>query len=188
MELDDLKEKWKASNVPSSTVDIREALERKVSVLKSSGRGIRRVFYIELIVALLGFVALIMLAKQGGGFSTWVIKLMVATLVGSTPLIWRLFKAQRWANSIDFSENMRKNMTEFVRYYKTTLRIYHWSCYVVIVIVGVLMFTDENFMALGERVHTWMIVYLACVAASATPYIWFLYGRRIKAFEDFLRD
>jgi len=188
MELDDLKEKWRASAVPSSTPDIREALERKISALRTSGRGIRRVFYMELAVAALGYIVLFLMAVYMERMMSYMIKIIVVTTVGSVPVVWRLYKSQLWINSIDYGRDMRSNMLAFLRYYKTTLRIYLWSCYVVTVVLLVLMFLDHSFMALDIKIRIKVIVYMLSVAVLAMPYIWFLYGRRTSAFEAFLRD
>jgi len=189
MELDDLKEKWRASAVPSSTPDIREALERKISDLRSSGRGIRRVFYIELAVAALGYVVLLLMAIYvGERMMTYMLKIIVVTTVGSVPVIWRLYKSQLWINSIDYGQDMRSNMVAFLRYYKTTLKIYQWSCYLVIAVLLVMLYYDNDFMALDMKIRLKIIVYMLSVGVLALPYIWFLYGRRTSAIDAFLRE
>lgn len=189
MELDDLKEKWKASAVPSSTPDIREALEKKISAIRNSGRGIRRVFYIELAVAALSYVVLLLMAIYfGERMLTYMLKLIIITTIGSLPVIWRLYKSQQWINSIDYGQDMRSNMVAFLGYYRTTLKIYQWSCYLVIAITLVVLYFDHDFMALDMKVRIKIIAYMFAVGVLAVPYIWFLYGRRTSAIDAFLRE
>ena len=189
MELDDLKEKWKATGVSSSSVDFRETLEKKVSALRTSGRGIKRVFYFELALAAVTYIFMFgLIWYVGERMMTYMYTIMIITTLGSIPVIWRLYKSQQWINSMDHSQDMRSNVVSFLRYYKTTLRIYQWSCYVVIGICIAAMFLDADFMALTLKLKLSVIGYMVMVALLAPPYIRFVYGRRASAFEDFLRD
>ncbi|HZY79428.1 MAG TPA: hypothetical protein VFE50_07895 [Cyclobacteriaceae bacterium] len=188
MELDDLKEKWKTATVQSS-VDIKDVLTKKVSSIKQSGRSIRRVFYIEMAfvaVAYLGFIWLVL--AMGDSMFSYMYKLVAATGIATVPVSWRMYKSQRWINSMDYTIDMRSNMVAFLSYYKTTLRWYQWSTYIIILVILVLFFTDGDFIALPYKVKVTAVVYLVAVFLLTEPYIRMVYGKRIAVFENFLKE
>jgi len=189
MELDDLKEKWRATPDQSSTVEIRDAIEKKISALRRSGRGIRRVFMIEIMIVLVIYSGvLLMMWFMGERFMSYMYKIVIVTTIGSLPVVWRLYKAQKWINTMDYAKDIRTNMIAFLAYYKTTLRMYQWSTYVVVVILLVLMFTDADFMQLPLKLKLLIVGYMSTALLLTAPYIRLTYGRQTASFEDFLRD
>lgn len=189
MELDDLKEKWKATNIQSTSDEIRLALENRLHAVKRSGRGIRRVFMIEMIIVSAMYLGIIfMILFMGEKMLSYIYKLCAVTLIGSIPGVVRLYKSQKWINSMDYGNDMRSNMIEFTRYFKKSLDIYKWSTYIVVAILFIMMFTDTEFLALSPGFKITMSVYMVLAALFAGPYIRIIYGRKTAAFEDFLRD
>src|SRR5690242_7940603 len=140
MELDDLKEKWKTATV-QSPVEIKDVLTKKISAIESTGKGIRRTFYVEMIfVAVIysGFLWLVW--DMGNAMMTYMYKLVISTAVATVPITWRMYKSQRWINTMDYTIDVRSNMVAFLDYYKTSLRWYQWSTYIIIVVILALFF------------------------------------------------
>jgi len=189
MELDDLKEKWKSTNVQSSSDEIRLALENRVHAVRRSGRGIRRVFFIEMAIVLVMYLGVLaMMLWMGERVMSYMYKIIAVTGIGSIPPIIKLYKAQRWINSMDYSNDMRSNMIAFVEYYKSALRMYQWSTYIVVALLLILLVTDGDFMSLPMKLRLTAFGYMAFAVLLAAPYIRAVYGRKTTIFETFLRD
>lgn len=188
MELDDLKEKWKTGTFQSHS-ELKVTLEQRVSSLERSGRGIRRVFIAEMILVAIIYLAFLLLVwLMAEKVTTYMYKLVAITGIASLPIVWRMYKSQKWVTTMDYSRDIRSNMVEFLRYFKITLRLYQWSTYVIIVLILVMMFTDNDFERLQWKVKMTLVVYLFVLAALTEPYIRIVYGRRITVFEKFLND
>ncbi|MEJ0031572.1 MAG: hypothetical protein WDO15_14880 [Bacteroidota bacterium] len=138
--------------VQPSPDEIREALEKKLSSLRRSGRGIRRIFVMEVVIVLAMYVGvLLMMWFMSERFMSYMYKIVVVTAVGSLPVIWRMYKSQRWINTMDYTKDIRSNMIAFLDYYRKTLKLYQWSTYVVVAVLLILMFSDSDFH--GPFVH-----------------------------------
>ncbi len=189
MELDDLKKQWKSTNIESSGDAIRAAIEKKISRLERSGRGIRTAFWIEigfsiLLYVLFGFT----LWRFGTYMPTYMYKVVILITVTTAPIVWRLYKSQRWINSMDYSKDVRTNMVAFLQYYKRTLWMYTYGVYAVTLVSLVILFTDPTFIALSLQMKLSIIGYLLVICLIARPYVRFAYGKKISVFEDFLKD
>jgi hypothetical protein len=188
MELDDLKQQWKTATVEPSA-GMKDVLARKVSEMRSSGRGLRTVFYIEMafvVVIYTGFLWIVL--AMGSAVMSYMYKLVIATGIATAPIAWRMYKSQRWINSMDYTQDMRSNMIAFLDYYKTTLRWYQWSSYAIILVIIILFFTDNDFIRLQSGIKFTIVIYLAVIFLLTEPYIRIVYRRRLTVFEDFLKE
>jgi hypothetical protein len=192
MELDDLKAQWTrldAAVVQPSPDEVRGALEKKISSLRGSGRGIRRIFVIEVVVVLAMYVGvLLMMWFVRERFMSYMYKIVIVTAVGSLPVIWRMYKSQRWINTMDYTKDIRSNVLGFVDYYRKTLRLYQWSTYVVVAVLLILMFSDSDFMKLSFTLKAITVCYMTAAVLLTAPYIRITYGRKTSIFEEFLRE
>lgn len=192
MELDDLKAQWAqlgSTVVQPSPDEIREALEKKLSSLRRSGRGIRRIFVMEVVIVLAMYVGvLLMMWFMSERFMSYMYKIVVVTAVGSLPVIWRMYKSQRWINTMDYTKDIRSNMIAFLDYYRKTLKLYQWSTYVVVAVLLILMFSDSDFMDLSFMLKALTVCYMTAAVLLTAPYIRITYGRKTSIFEEFLRE
>jgi hypothetical protein len=189
MELDDLKKSWKSTATSQSGDVIKDAIEKKIINLERSGRGIARSFWIEMILSWAMYVVfLFMMWYYNEYVESYMYKIVVLIGVAMVPIVWRLYKSIQWANSIDYSQDVRSNVVAFLKYFKGTLWIYEWSCYLIVAITVGIMYTDQSFLSASSRVQMAIIVYVIAVALIARPYVYFLYGKKVSVFEDFLKD
>lgn len=187
MELDDLKEQWRSTTF-QSPFDLKDTLERRKAI-ERSGKGLRLAFWIEMIIIAVAYAAFILTVWfMTDRVTSYMYKLVAVTGIAMVPIAWRMYKSQRWINSMDYTKDMRSNMIEFLVYYKVTLRLYQWSTYAIIVIILILFYTDSDYGRLPGNIKTILVVYLGIVAALTEPYIRIVYGRRITVFENFLKD
>lgn len=200
MELDDLKEKWKLAEPrsagalrggePRYTPDVvKEALARKISALERSGRGIRRMFMMEMIVVIVIYLFFFLVVWVfGEKVMNFLYKLVIVTAIGSIPATWRLYKSQKWITSMDYSSDLRSNMVAFVTYFRTSIRIYKLSSYLVVAILILIMLFDHDFIRLPMTVKIITLAYMIAASLATGPYIRWAYGRRAAVFEDFLLE
>lgn len=189
MELDDLKAQWKSTPTNQSTDVIKDAIEKKISKMERSGRGIARTFWIEMIFswALYAFFLFVMWYYKEQ-VHAYMYKIVILIGVAMIPMVWRLYKAIQWANSIDYSQDVRSNVVVFLKYFKRTLLIYEWGCYLIVLITIAIVYTDPSFLSASSRVRSIITLYVIVVAVFARPYVYFIYGKKVRAFEDFLKD
>lgn len=188
MELDDLKEKWKTA-IFQSPFELKDTLERRITALESSGRGLRRTFIIEMSIVAIVYAAFILLVWfMADKVMTYMCKMVFITAAATVPIAWRMYKSQKWANSMDYTQDVRSNMVAFLRYYKITLRLYQWSSYIILVVLLLMMFTDNDFVRLPYNVKLTVVIYTGAVFILTEPYIRIVYWRRISVFENFLKD
>lgn len=189
MELDDLKERWRASEGIPSKEEIRKDLEKWITEIRSSGRGIRKMFILEIGVALLMYaIFFVVVWVVGEKIMPFMYKMIAIVTIGAIPPVWRLFKAQKWINAMNYGNDMRSNMVDFLAYYKKTLVIYKVSFYVVIVASIAFMFTERSFTEMPFKWKSITILYTVGVGLLINPYIRFLYGGRTSSIEAFLRE
>lgn len=189
MELDDLKKQWKEAATASSADAIREAIEKKISTLEQSGRGIRKAFVIEMIMVFVIYVFFwLMVWFFRYAIASYMYNILIVTSVASIPIIWRLYKSQRWINSMDYTMDMRTNIAAFVKYYKRTLRIYEWGTYIMVLVTLLFMLADPTFQVVERSVQITVMAYMFLVCLITRPYVRLMYGRRLSVFEDFLKD
>lgn len=188
MELDDLKEKWKTANF-QTPFELKDTLERRISAIERSGRGIRRLFFFEMAVAFIIYAGFVLTVwYMADRVMSYMYKLVIVTAIAMIPIAWRMYKSQKWINSMDYTKDVRSNMVDFIRYYKLTLRLYQWGTYIIVVIILIIFYTDNDFDRLQGSIKMILVIYLGVVAALTEPYIRIMYGRRIKVFENFLND
>jgi hypothetical protein len=188
MELDDLKQTWKTTTF-QSPFELKDTLQRRIGEIKSSGRGLRKVFIIEMVIIAIIYIAFMLLVWfVTERVTTYMYKLVGVTSVAMIPIAWRMYKSQKWINSMDYTKDMRSNMIEFLTYYKITLRLYQWSTYAIIVVILILFYTDSDFERLDGNIQMTLVIYLGIVAVFTEPYIRIVYRRRITVFENFLND
>lgn len=189
MELDDLKKQWKSTPTNQSTDAIKDAIEKKISGMERSGRGIARTFWIEMFFSWLIYVIFLMIMwLYRDLIETYMYKITILIGVSMIPIVWRLYKSMKWAQSIDYSQDVRTNIIAFLKYFKRTLLIYEVGCYVIVAISFAVIYTDQSFLAAKLKVQTIIFLYLMLVAVIARPYVYLVYGKKVKAFEEFLKD
>ncbi len=189
MELDDLKQSWKSVDGAATADRVRQVLEQQLPSLASSGRGIRRAFLIEMSAVLIMYIVLFFLIwEMGDRFMSYMYKLIGLTTAVAVPISWRLYKSQRWANTLDFGKDIRTNVLAFLKYYDTSLKLYRWGTYVVVVVMGVVFYFDDEFSALPVSFKISVFAYLVVVILLTAPYINWVYGRKMKAFQRFLDE
>jgi hypothetical protein len=189
MELDDLKDKWRLSTDVPTRVGLHESLERSISEFEKSGKGIRRMFFIEVLFVLAVYVMFISIVWiLGDRVMGYLIKLVAIVGIGFLPVLWRLYKSQKWINSMDYTMDIRSNIHDFLVYYKRTLSIYKWSSYIVIVLTLVMLFADREFVSLPMWIKIVIVAYMITIFLLTAPYIRMAYGRKTEAFERFLDE
>lgn len=189
MELDDFKKKWKETTTSPSTDGIKEAIEKKISSLEKTGRNIRMMFYMEVGVVILIYAAFLFAVWTFQELiTTYMYKIVIATTIPSIPIIYRLYKAQKWINSMDYTMDVRSNIIAFLSYYKRALWLYERGMYVTVLIVLALLFTDREFIHINWRIQAATIAWLILAAAIVRPYVRIVYGKKLPVFEDFLKE
>jgi len=189
MELDDLKKQWKATATNQATDAIKNAIEKKISNIERSGRSISRTFWIEMSITWAIYVVFwVIIFTIRKDMQPYIYKMVILIGVAMLPVVWRLYKAQQWASSFDYSKDVRSNVVAFLKYYKTTLRFYEWGCYITVLLTIILMYTDQSFLQSSMSAKTYVVVYVLACAFIARPYIHIVYGKKVAVFEDFLND
>ena len=189
MELDDLKKQWKETTAASSRDAISEAIEKRISAFERSGRGIRKSFAIEMMIVGLIYVGFFcMMWFLNDGMQMYMYKMVIITTVATAPIVWRLYKAQRWINSMDYTVDVRTNIVAFVKYFKRTLLMYEWTTYTIMLIIFGILLTDDAFNALPWSIKLLVFGYVLIFTILTRPYIRLVYGRKLSAFEDFLKE
>jgi len=189
MELDDLKKQWKSTATDHPADAIKDAIEKKISKLERSGRGIARAFWIEMIVSWGMYVGFwIAMWYYHDLVESYMYKIVIMIGVAMIPIVWRLYRSMQWANSLDYSKDVRSNVVTFVSYYRKTLRFYEWGTYLISSISIAIMMTDSAFRSTNHRIQWTVIIYVIVVSLIARPYIHLVYGKKVAVFEDFLKD
>ena len=189
MELDDLKKQWKETAAAPPPNAVSEAIEKRLSTFESSGRGIRKTFVVEMtFVALIyiGFFCMMWFLNEG--MEAYMYKMVIITAIATVPIVWRLYKAQRWINSMDYTADVRTNIVTFVSYFKKTLLMYEWITYVIMLTIFGILLTDSAFNILPLSIKLLVFGYVLIFTLLTRPYIRFAYGRKLSAFEDFLKE
>jgi len=184
MELDDFKTAWKKDDKRNIT---RESLQQRINHIEKSGRKIRRAFIVELAVIgaiFLFFVAMIFLFKEA--IQSFMYKLVAITFIGFLPTAYRLYQSQLWINTMDYATDIRSNLLAFLTYYKTTLKWYGWSSLIISALMFIMLFTDEDFLALGIEWKIGTCAYVILIVLLTRPYLRKVYGRHAREYEKFL--
>jgi hypothetical protein len=184
MELEDFKTAWKKDGRLNMT---RDSLLKRIDQIEKSGRKIRRAFIVELAVA--GAVCLFcvgMIIFFNGQIQSFMYKLVAITFIAFLPTSYRLYQSQLWINAMDYSIDIRSNLLAFLTYYKTTLKWYWWSSIIVSVLMFIMLFTDEDFLAIGVEWKIGTSAYIILVLLLAKPYLKRVYGKHVQEFETFL--
>lgn len=189
MELDDLKKQWHQA-IPNASADtVKEAIEKKISNLERSGRGIRRAFWLEMLVVSVMYLCFIgILVYFNNHVMLFIYKIIGLIGLTTIPIMVRLYRMQKRTDDIDYSKDVRSNVIEFVRYYKKSLLIYEWGSYIIVVVTALMLYFDSSFMSLELKLKGLVFGYLVVVMIITRPYIYYVYGRKVSAFEDFLKD
>lgn len=189
MELDDFKTKWKEVATLGRTAIAKEDLQKMVSALSRSGRGIRLIFILELIFVVGAYSAFgLLVFFFEAKLQPYMYKLVGLTFIATLPICYRLFKSQQWINSIDYSTDIKTNLSAFLRYYKTTLKLYRWSAYFMIPLMIIVLYADTSFRQQGIALNTTIVIYIVVVLMLTGPYVRWAYGRRADSIEAFLKD
>ncbi|ODS86549.1 MAG: hypothetical protein ABS46_01035 [Cytophagaceae bacterium SCN 52-12] len=184
MELDDFKEQWR--NIPEAPVK-KEALQQQVDALEKSGKRIRRVFMVEsMAIACIGLFFVSVVFFFAGNIAPFFYKMVAVIFLGSATTYYRLYKSQRWLNSMDYSKDLKSNLTAFLSYYKKTLSLGLWSSCLISLCLFIVMFTDNFFLALEMPWKVGVIVYIIGIQLFTVSYIKKVYGKPIRAIEPLL--
>ena len=184
MELDEFKTAWKNDSKLSIT---RESLQQRINQIEKSGRKIRRAFIVELAIIgaiYLSFVGMIIFFNAA--IQSFMYKLVAITFIVFLPTAYRLYQSQLWINAMDYSIDIRSNLLAFLTYYKATLKWYWWSSISISVLMFLMLFTDEDFLAMGIEWKIGTSAYIILVLLLTKPYLKWVYGRHVQEFETFL--
>lgn len=189
MELDDLKHSWKSTHDSASSDAVRQLLEQKLPSLASSGRGIRRAFVIEMSVVLVMYIVFFFLIREmSDRLMSFMYKIVGLTTVVAIPISWRLYKSQRLANTLDFGRDIRTNVIQFLTYYEKSLKMYKWGTYGMVILMFFVFYFDSDFSSLPLSLKLLVFGYLTVVILVTAPYVNWVYGRKMKAFQRFLEE
>ena len=189
MELDDLKRTW--TKVPSTGSDRQSAEEfqRKLQPVIKSGSSLKRSFYIELIAAFIIYLSfLFVIVFFGSEVKSFIYKLAGITFFGTLPIYYRLYLSIRWLNRIDYGRDIKSNLFEFLIFYKTTIQVYRFGSYLVVLTLAVVFITDTSFLSQPLWLKSLILVYLGLMLLSISPLLTRFYGNRVKSFESFLQE
>lgn len=185
MELDDLKNVWKAQSDPING----GAQERIRNIINRSNRGLDRMLLWEgsigAIVVALTLVAYCLFPME---FTAFHVKLIVPLVVYAVPVLYRLFRSSRLLRQIDFSGDLRTTLSEFLKYYTTTLRYYQWGAYGLILLQLGLFWFDPTFLKLSLFSKVLVTGYMLFVLAMIGPFVRRMYGSKAKAIRAFLEE
>jgi hypothetical protein len=184
MELDDFKTAW---NKEAKLGMTRESLQQRINQIEKSGRKIRRAFVVELViigVIYLFFIGMIIFFS--GQIQSFMYKLVVITFIVFLPTAYRLYQSQLWINAMDYSIDIRSNLVAFLTYYRTTLKWYWWSSMIISVLMFIMLFTDDDFLAIGIEWKIGTCANIILILLLTRPYLKRVYGRHVREFEVFL--
>jgi len=189
MELDDLKKQWQMTTPVASADAVKEAIGKKMLNIERSGRRIKRAFWFEMIfVWVVYFMFLGVMWFFNEHVQPFMYKIVILIGIATIPIVWRLYKMQKRVDTIDYSMDVRSNIIGFVKYYKRSLLIYEWGTYVISAISAIILYLDPAFMALKPNFIWTFFGYMLLVVVITRPYIYYVYGKKVSAFEDFLKD
>lgn len=186
MELDDLKHTWKNSSEQLDMSMRDERLKTRLTeITRSKHRLVSNILF-EFVVATLMYAGVALtLSFYFQQVQLFIIKLIVIIFLGTLPIYYRLYLSMRWLRKIDYGRDIKSNLEEFVRYYRTTIRIYRVGGYVLIAVLFLVFITDTSFHALEAWVQASILIYLLLCALFIKPLTNRFYGRKLKVFESF---
>lgn len=183
MELDDLKKAWNAQQPPPQTND-RELIQQ---IIHRSHRGLSKMLRWELGFGIFAIVALIVaIVFNSARMAPFMIKLIVPLVAYAIPVYYRLYHSARLLQSIDLSGDIRSTLTQFLRYYSRTLRVYQWGGYGAVLVSMVLIFTDQTMQHLNWTWKGIVLVYMIIAMLLIGPFVKYFYGSRARAIREYL--
>ncbi len=113
-------------------------------------------------------------------------KIVVITFLGALGFCYRLYKAQKWISSIDYSKDILSNLNAFLAYYEKALKTYKRGSYLVFALLFIALATDKSFMMLAITVKAGVFLYCLVMLLLTGPYIKKVYGKRLTAIKALL--
>lgn len=185
MELDDLKKDWNAQQ-PSTQGNDRELIR---SIIHRSHRGLTRLLRWELAIGLVTLIFVVaMIAFFRGRMTGFYIKLTLPLVAYAIPIYYRLHRSARFLQNVDYSEEVRSTLSQFLRYYTRTLHFYQWGGYAAILVATLLIFTDAKFLETSWTVKGLVLGYMAFVMILIGPLVKRLYGVKAKRIREYLDE
>lgn len=185
MELDDLKNAWKAQSDPLNG----GAQEKIRNIIRRSNRGLNRMLVWEVgIGATFLVITLVAYLLFPSRFTDLQLKLVVPIVIYAIPVFYRLMRSSRLLREMDFSGDLRSTLGEFLRYYTTTLRYYQWGTYGIILLQLVLFYTDPTFQLLSLFGKALVTVFMLLVMLIIGPFVRRFYGSKAKAIRAYLEE
>jgi hypothetical protein len=185
MELDDLKTAWKTQPDPLNG----GAQEKIRNIISRSNRGLDRMLLWEgSIGAIVVALTLVAYAVFPMEFTAFHVKLIVPVVIYAVPVLYRLFRSSRLLREMDFSGDLRTTLSEFLKYYTTTLRYYQWGAYAMILTQLGLFWFDPTFLKLSLFPKVLVNGYMLFVMAIVGPFVRRMYGSKAKAIRAFLEE
>jgi len=188
LELDDLKNTWK--KLQSDELMPEQDERRKIKeIIGRSRKGILTALAWEIILTTIiytSFFGVVVLFPSS--ISSFHYKLAIIIGLFAIPVCYRLFRSASFLNQIDYGRNIHSNLTEFLVYFKTTIRFYRWGGYITICTLIVVFFTDASFIQLQGWIQILTLAYLIVFLLVLNPLIKQMYGKKIKLIEAFMRD
>ena len=187
MELDDLKHAWKNNTEHPEISAKDEHLKAQIAEIIRSKRGLSSNILFELIVAVFIYVIVgVVLGFYFQQVPMFIIKLVIIIFLGTLPIYYRLYLSMQWLKVIDYGRDIKSNLEEFIRYHKTTMKVYQIGGYSLIMLLFIVFITDTSFQAFEFWVRASVLFYLVICALLIKPLINRFYGRKLKVFEGFL--
>ena len=189
MEFDDIKAIWNHSvGDDAGELKMADIQEKLSSILKQKNR-IKLSFRVELLIVATvyaGFIILVLF--YGKAVQPYMYKMVIVVTILGLPVLLRLYKAIQWQERLDFSQDIRSYLLLRIKHLRTTLAIYRWASYGIIVITLVIFFTDPSFNILPLYIKSIIVAYLGVFTVFLGPYIKRMYGDKLTIIEDLLKE
>lgn len=185
MELDDLKTAWRAQPDPLNG----GAQEKIKNIIRRSNSGLNRMLVWEAGIGAT-FLVLTLLAYLlfPSRFTAFQLKLIVPIIIYVVPVFYRLVRSSKLLREMDFSGDLRSTLSQFLRYYTTTLRYYQWGTYGIILLQLALFYTDPTFQHLSLFGKALITVFMLLVMLIIGPFVRRFYGSKAKAIRAYLEE
>lgn len=187
MELDDLKHAWRNNTEHADISAKDEHLKVKIAEIIRSKRGLASNILFELVTAAFIYVIVgVVMSLYFKQVPMFIIKLIIIIFLGTLPIYYRLYLSMQWLKVIDYGKDIKSNLEEFIRYHRTTMKVYQIGGYSLTVLLFIVFITDTSFQAFEFWVRASVLCYLVICALLIKPLINRFYGRKSKVFEGFL--
>ena len=189
MELDDFKKSWQGSpsigNFNSDSID--EIYIRQI--ISKSRSAIKKVLLKELIIGSALFIGFLLIVLfLGPKVESYFYKLVAVVFIISFPVYFRLFMSLRRLKKMDYSRDIKTNLTEFLLYNKTTIHLYQWGSLVSAIILLFIFHTDNAFLKQSFQMKILITAFIVVFGFISYFLIGKNYKSKVKAIEDYIKS